>query len=175
MKKLAILLFSILLLFGSTKTIVAAPTPVRQVEVFRKPGVNFSQFKSVGDEMIVSIRPVGASFFDNSDPFLRQRIKKMTIQAAKRQGWAPTDNSSADVRLSVKITEWGRFRNNYDQNLMEFLAIEVKAYSRESGEMVLRAAGRYSRVDPVEESMNAMDAEFVSLMAEILTALKTND
>ncbi len=117
-------------MFVSTENTLAATKPTRLLEVFRKPGVNFSQFKSIGDEIIVSIRPVGASFFDNSDPFLRQRIKEMTIQAAKRQGWAPTDNSSADVRLSVKITEWGRFRNNYDQNLMEFLAIEVKAYSR---------------------------------------------
>ncbi len=41
--------------------------------------------------------------------------------------------------------------------------------------MVMCAGGRYSRVDPAEESMGAMNAEFISLMAEILMALKTND
>lgn len=175
MKKRTILLLAFMLAVAFTGTVMASPEPTRLVEVFRKPGVNFTQFKSVGEEVSISIRPAGASYFDNSDPFLRRRIAEMTLLAAKQQGWVAIDNPSADVRLSVRVTEWGRFRNNKDQNLMEFLAIEVKAYSREPNELVLQATGRYSRVDPEEESMDKMNSAFVSILAEILAKQKFNE
>ena len=57
---------------------------------------------------------------------------------------------------------------------MEFFALECRAYSVASGEMIMRATARYSRVDPVEGSMEKMHEAFVSVMEEILLALKTN-
>jgi len=174
MKKPAILLFTTLLMLVFAGIALAAPEPTRLIEVFRKPGVNFRPFKSVGNEISVNIRPEGESFFDASDPFLRERIAEMTLNAAKQQGWVLTENSNADIRLAVKIAEWGRFRNKHDQNLMEFFTIEVNAHSRESDGLILRARGRYSRVDPVEESTNQMHIEFLSIMAEILRALQSN-
>ena len=174
MKKIWAGLLTALFLTMCASAAMAAPEPTKLVEVFRKPGVNYSGFKSIGNEVSISIRPVGDSFYDPSDPFLRQRLSEMTLLAAKNQGWVPIDNTSADVRVSVKLTEWGRFRNKQDQNLMEFFALECRAYSVSSGEMILRATARYSRVDPVEGSMEKMNAAFVSAMEEILLALKTN-
>ena len=144
------------------------------MEVFRKPGVSYSGFKSIGNEVSISISPVGDSFYDRSDPFLRQRLAALSLVAAKNQGWVAIENTGADVRISVKLTEWGRFRNKQDQNLMEFFALECRAYSVASGETILRATARYSRIDPVEGSMEKMNAAFVSVMEEILLALKTN-
>ena len=174
MKKIWAGLLTALFLMVCTSAAMAAPEPTKLVEVFHKPGVNYSGFKSIGNEVSISIRPVGDSFYDPSDPFLRQRLSEMTLLAAKNQGWVPIDNTSADVRVSVKLTEWGRFRNKQDQNLMEFFALEVRAHSSASGEMVLRATARYNRVDPVEGSMEKMNAAFVAVMEEILLALKTN-
>ena len=172
MKKISAGLVALLFLILCASTALAAPEPTRLVEVFRKPGVNYGGLKSIGNEVSVSIRPVGDSFFDPSDPFLRQRLAELALMAAKNQGWVAIDNPSADVRISVKLTEWGRFRNKQDQNLMEFFALEFRAYSVESGEMILRATARYSRVDPVEGSMEKMNEAFVSVMEEILAALK---
>ncbi len=155
-----------------TGTVLAAPEPTRLVEVFRKPGVNYTVFKSIGNEVGISIRPAGDSFYDPSDPFLRQRLAELALVAAKNQGWVAIDNPSADVRISVKLSEWGRFRNKQDQNLMEFFALEFRAYSVVSGEMILRATARYSRVDPVEGSMEKMNEAFVSVLEEILAPLK---
>lgn len=175
MKKWTIILFAVMATGLFTGDALASPEPTRLVEVFRKPGVIFTQFKSVGEDVAISIRPAGEAYFDNSDPFLRQRIGEMILLAAKQQGWVAVDNPSADVSLSVRVTEWGRFRNNSDQNLMEFLAVEVKAYSREQSDMVLRASGRYSRVDPVEESMEKMNSAFLSIMSEIMSKLKSSE
>lgn len=174
MKKIWAGLLTALFLMVCTSAAMAAPEPTKLVEVFRKPGVNYNGFKSIGNEVSISIRPVGDSFYDPSDPFLRQRLKEMTLLAAKNQGWVPIDNTSADVRVSVKLTEWGRFRNKQDQSLMEFFALEVRAHSSATGEMVLRATARYNLVDPVEGSMEKMNAAFVAAMEEILLALKTN-
>ncbi len=174
MKKIAAGLMTILLLVLCASAALAAPEPTKLVEVFRKPGVNYGGFKSIGNEVSVSIRPAGDSFYDRSDPFLRQRLAELSLTVAKNQGWVAIDNTSADVRISVKLTEWGRFRNKQDQNLMEFFALECRAYSVASGEMIMRATARYSRVDPVEGSMEKMHEAFVSVMEEILLALKTN-
>ena len=174
MKKIAAGLMTILLLVLCASAALAAPEPNKLVEVFRKPGVSYSGFKSIGNEVSISISPVGDSFYDRSDPFLRQRLAALSLVAAKNQGWVAIDNTGADVRISVKLTEWGRFRNKQDQNLMEFFALEVRAYSSASGEMILRATARYSRADPVEESMEKMNAAYVAIMEEILLALKTN-
>ena len=174
MKKTRLLMFVVLFLVLSAGSVLASPEPVQLVETFRKPGVNYSQYKSVGEDVSISIQPKGASYYDNSDPFLRQRLKSLAIQAAKKQGWVPLENHYADVRLAIKVTEWGRFRNSHDQNLMEFIAIEVKAYSIETSELVLRGTGRYSRVDPDDESMEKAGEAFVEIMSSIMDALKTN-
>lgn len=174
MKKIVAGLMTILLLMLCASAVLAAPEPTKLVEVFRKPGVNYGGFKSIGSEVPISIRPVGDSFYDRSDPFLRQRLAELSLAAAKNQGWVASDNSSADVRISVKLTEWGRFNNKQDQNLMEFFALECRAYSVASGELILRATARYSRVDPVEGSVEKMNAAFLATMEEILLALKTN-
>ena len=175
MKKMWAGLLTALFLSVCVGTALAAPEPTKLVEVFRKPGVNYGGFKSIGNEVSISIRPVGDSFFDPSDPFLRQRLAEMSLLAAKNQGWVAIDNPSADVRISVKLSEWGRFRNKQDQNLMEFFALEARAYSVASGEMILRATARYSRVDPVEGSMAKMQEAFVSVLEEILAPLKAKD
>ena len=138
MKKIWAGLLTALFFMVCASAAMAAPEPTKLVEVFRKPGVNYSGFKSIGNEVSISIRPVGDSFYDPSDPFLRQRLSEMTLLAAKNQGWVPIDNTSANVRVSVKLTEWGRFRNKQDQSLMEFFALEVRAHSSATGEMVLR-------------------------------------
>ncbi len=175
MKKMWAGILTALFLTVCTGTALAAPEPTRLVEVFRKPGINYGGFKSIGNEVSISIRPVGDSFYDPSDPFLRQRLGEMSLVAAKNQGWVAIDNPSADVRISVKLTEWGRFRNKQDQNLMEFFALEFRAYSVASAEMILRATARYNRVDPVEGSMEKMNGAFVSVMEEILASLKAKD
>ena len=174
MKKVWLLVCAVLLYVLVSGNVLAAPEPVQLVETFRKPGVNYSQYKSVGEDVSISIQPKGASYYDNSDPFLRQRLKSLTIQAAKKQGWVPMENHHADVRLAIKVTEWGRFRNSHDQNLMEFIAVEAKAYSIETGELVMRSTGRYSRVDPDDESMEKAHEAFVDIMSSIMEALKTN-
>ena len=57
MKKIAAGLMTILLLVLCASAALAAPEPTKLVEVFRKPGVNYGGFKSIGNEVSVSIRP----------------------------------------------------------------------------------------------------------------------
>lgn len=175
MKKIITGIMLLLLLSVSAGTAWAAPLPNRTVELYRKPGVNFTQLKSLGEEISVSVRPAGEAYFDSSDPFLRQRVRVLSLEAAKKQGWVAIDNSSADVAVKIRITEWGRFRNRHDQNLLEFFALEVRAMSRTDGELILRANARYSRVDPMEESMEKLHEALQSVMQEIFAALKANE
>ena len=151
----------------------AQPAPVHQVEMFRKPGIDFRQFKSVGMDVEVSLAPTADWAMDRSDPFLKQRIQELVLKAAKKQGWIAAENEFADVKLSVKILEWGRLRNSKDANLMEFAAFEVKAHSPAAG-MVFRGAGKYSRVDPVEQDLSKVNEAFLSMMEELMAALHRN-
>ena len=162
-----------LLLLGM-RMAYAQPEPVRQVEMARKPGVDFRQFKSVGMDVSVSFRPTSDWAIDKSDPFLEQRIQDLTLKAAKNQGWVPIDNVDADVKLSVKVLEWGRLRNTNDQNLMEYVTLEFRAYSASAEGLILRGTGKYSRVDPVEPDLTKVNEAFVSIMEEFLAALHVN-
>ena len=163
---------AILLLGGGLAS--AQPEPVRQVEMVKKPGVDFHQLKSVGNEVSVSIQPTSDWAIDKSDPFLRQRIQELTLKAAKKQGWIPVDNVDADVKLSVKILEWGRLRNSGDQNLMEFVTLEFKAYSARAEGLILRGTGKYSRVDPTESGLEKVNEAYSSILEEFLSALHGN-
>ena len=49
MKKIAAGLMTILLLVLCASAALAAPEPTKLVEVFRKPGVNYGGFKSIGN------------------------------------------------------------------------------------------------------------------------------
>ena len=152
----------------------AQPAPVHQVEMFRKPGIDFRQFKSVGMDIEVSLAPTADWAMDRSDPFLKQRIQEMVLKAAKKQGWIAAENEYADVKLSVKILEWGRLRNRQEANLMEFVSFELKAHSPAAAGLVFRGAGRYSRVDPVEQDLSKVNEAFLSIMEELMAALHTN-
>jgi hypothetical protein len=151
----------------------AQPEPVRLVEMTKKPGVDFRQFTSVGTDVSVSIRPTSEWAIDKTDPFLKQRVQDLTLKAAKNQGWVTT-STDADVKLSVKILEWGRMRATNDQNLMEYVTVEFKADSAASGGLIFLGTGRYSRVDPVEPDLNKVNDAFVSIMEEMLAAMRVN-
>ena len=161
-------------LFAWAGTAWAQPEPIRQVEVFRKPGIDFRLFKFIGDEISVNIQPAATWSIDKSDPFLKARIQELSLKAAKQEGWVPISTVDADVKVAIRVYEWGRLQNSHDQNLMEFLTIEVNAYSVSSGAMIFRASGKYSRVDPLETTTDKVNEAYVSILAEILTALRTN-
>ena len=152
----------------------AQPAPVHQVEMFRKPGIDFRQLKSVGMDVEVSLAPTADWAMDRSDPFLKQRIQELVLKAAKKQGWIAAENEFADVKLSVKILEWGRLRNSKDANLMEFATFEVKAHSSAAEGLVFRGAGKYSRVDPAEQDLSKVNEAFLSIMEELMAALHCN-
>ena len=152
----------------------AQPAPVHQVEMFRKPGIDFRQLKSVGMDVEVSLAPTADWAMERSDPFLKQRIQELVLKAAKKQGWIAAENEFADVKLSVKILEWGRLRNSKDANLMEFATFEVKAHSSAAEGLVFRGAGKYSRVDPAEQDLSKVNEAFLSIMEELMAALHCN-
>jgi len=174
MKKWGSTFLAAIVLMLCTGLVYAAPEPVRQVEMIRKPGIDFRQFKSVGNEISVSIQPTSSWAIDKTDPFLRQRIQDLTLKAAKNQGWVPIENVDADVKLAVKILEWGRLRNTQDQNLMEYVTLEFKAYSATAEGEILRGTGKYSRVDPVESGLEKVNEAYVSILEEFLAALHLN-
>ena len=165
----AVLCLTVLLSFGAVPA-YAVPEPVRQVEVARKPGVDFRQFKSVGTEVSVSLQPANSWSIERSDPFLRQRIQTLALAAAKKQGWIPVDNADADLKLKLKIFEWGRLRNSNDQNLMEYVQFELRAESAQDG-LVMRGIAKYNRVDPTEPDLSKLHEAFGSLLEELLAAL----
>lgn len=158
-----------LLLFGAV-TAYAEPEPVRLVEMVKKPGIDFRQFKSVGTEVSVSLQPANSWSIERSDPFLRQRIQTLALAAAKKQGWIPVDNADADLKLKLKIFEWGRLRNSQDQNLMEYVQFELRAESAQEG-LVMRGTAKYNRVDPTEPDLSKVHEAFGSLLEEIFAAL----
>ena len=158
-----------LLLFGAVP-VYAQPEPVRMVEMVKKPGVDFRQFKSLGTEVSVSLQPANSWSIEQNDPFLRQRIQTLTLAAAKKQGWVPVDNVDADLKLKLKIFEWGRLRNSQDQNLMEYVQFELRAESAQEG-LVLRGTAKYNRVDPTESDLSKVHEAFGSLLEEFFAAL----
>ena len=62
MKKIWAGLLTALFLTMCASAAMAAPEPTKLVEVFLKPCLNYSGFKSIGNEVSISIRPVGDSF-----------------------------------------------------------------------------------------------------------------
>lgn len=176
MKKIWSALFVVGFLLMSMGMVYAQPEPVRLVEMVRKPGINFRQYKSIGSEISVSVKPNSDWAIDKRDTFLEQRVQGLTMKAARNQGWLPADNEFGDVRISVKILEWGRLRNTEDQNLMEFVTFELKAYSNtsEGPVLVFRGNGKYRRVDPVETGLEKVADVYGSMMEELMAALHTN-
>ncbi len=164
-----ILCLAVLLSFGAV-TVHAEPEPVRLVEMVKKPGVDFRQFKSVGTDVSVSLQPANSWSIERSDPFLRQRIQNLVLAAAKKQGWIPVDNADADLKLKLKIFEWGRLRDSHDQNLMEYVRFELRAESAQEG-LVMRGTAKYNRVDPMEPDLSKVHEAFGSLLEEFLAAL----
>lgn len=161
-------------LLAGTGLVCAQSEPVRQVEMIRKPGIDFRQYKSVGMDVSVSFQPSSSWAIEKGDPFLEQRIQELSLTAAKNQGWVPIDNVSADVKLSVKILEWGRLRNAQDPNLMEYATFELKVYSSTAEGPVFRGTGKYRRAAPPESGMEKVNDVYVSMMEELLAALRTN-
>ena len=164
-----VLCLALLLSFGAAPAF-AEPEPVRLVEMVKKPGVDFRQFKSVGTEVSVSLQPANSWSIERGDPFLRQRIQTLALTAAKKQGWIPVDNADADIKLKLKILEWGRLRDSHDQNLMEYVQFELRAESAQDG-LVMRGTAKYNRVDPTEPDLSKVHETFGSLLEEFLAAL----
>ena len=148
------------------------PEPTKLIEVFPKPGVDFKQFKSMGEKPSVSIQPAVSWSIDTTDPFLVSRIQESLQKSMKSQGFVLMDAVDADLRLNLKVTQWGRLKSNQDLNLMEYLDFEAKVYAVASGEMIMRATGKYSRIDPLEHTRDIMHESFESMMNEILSALR---
>lgn len=152
----------------------AQAEPVRRVEIVRKPGIDFRQFKSVGTDVAVSFQPSSSWAIDKGDPYLEQRIQELSLKAAKNQGWVPIDNVSADVKLSVKILEWGRLRNSQGDNLIEYVSFELKVYANAPEGPVFRGTGKYSQVAPTEPNLELAGNAYESMLEELLAALRTN-
>lgn len=175
MKKLWCALLTAAILLLGAGLAYAQPEPERRVEFVKKPGVSYSQFKSLGSDISVSFSPASEWAIDGSDKFLKQRIQMLTLKAAKNQGWVTAENTVADTRLSIKIMEWGRLRNSADPNLMEVLNFEVKVYAGDAeSPLVFRGEGRYRRVDPVENDLSKVAEAYGSLLEELLAALRNN-
>lgn len=149
----------------------AQPEPIYQVEMNRKPGIDFRRFKSVGNEISVSFHPNSDWAVEKSDPFLKQRIQAISLRVVKNKGWVAVENMDADLRLSVKILEWGRLRNTQDQNLMEYLKFELSGYSATDEGLVFRGTGQYSRVDPTEQNLGKVNEAYRSILEELLASL----
>ena len=152
--------------------VCAQPEPTREVDIFLKPGVDVGQFKTVGKEPSVSISPTYSWSVEKSDPFLRQRIREILENSLKKQGFVLVDPVEADLKVKVTISQWGRFRNTSDINLMEYLDLEFRAYAVASGDLILRATGKYSRVDPIEDSTVKLGEAYASILDEILASLR---
>lgn len=173
MKKYLILLALATLLVNAAEALVlAAPEPTKIVEVFLRPGIDLSQYKTMGTDPAVSIKPMMSWSVDSGDPFFRMRIKEGLENSMKRQGFLLAGPTDADLKLKVTIRQWGRLRNSQDLNLMEFVELEAKVYAAGSGELILRATGKYSRVDPLENTPDKMNEALGSLMDEILSSLR---
>lgn len=164
------LLAALLLTFSGIVSAQLAPT--RETDVYLKPGVDVSQFRTVGKESPVSINPAYSWSVEKADPFLKQRIREILESSMKKQGFILVDPVDADLKIKVTISQWGRFRNTSDINLMEYLDLEVRAYAVASGELILRATGKYSRVDPLEDSTVRINEACASLLDEILSSLR---
>lgn len=153
----------------------AQPEPDLRTEISRKPGVDFRQFKSVGNEIAIVLRPTADWAIDKSEPFLQSRIRDLTFKSARMNGWVPVNNEDADLKLTVKIWEWGRIKDSKDPNLMEFLHFELSAVSPRHEGLVFRAKGKYSRIDPVQGDLARIPEVFRSLMDDFLYALRYNE
>ncbi len=164
------LLAALLLTFPGMAS--AQPEPTIETDVFLKPGVDVSQFKTVGKDPSVSINPTYSWSVEKADPFLKQRIREILESSIKKQGFVFVDPVDADLRIKLMISQWGRFRNTNDINLMEYLDFEVRAYAVASGELILRATGKYSRVDPLEDSTVKINEACASLLEKILSSLR---
>lgn len=171
-KLLKVCILAVLFVCCPGMSAMGQPEPAKLVEVFLKPGVDFKQFKSMGEKPSVSIKPAVSWSIDSTDPFLASRIQEILQKSMKNQGFVLVDTVDADLRLNVKVTQWGRLRSNQDLNLMEYLDFEAKVFAAASGEMILRATGKYSRIDPLEHTQDMMNESFESMMNEILSSLR---
>ena len=169
---LKIAMLAIFLLASAEMTASAQPEPTKLVEVFLKPGIDAKQFKTMGDNPSVSIDPTASWSIDSSDPFLKLRIREVLVNSMKRQGFVLVDSSDADLKLKVKVTQWGRLRSSQDLNLMEYLDLEAKVIAVVSGDLILKATGKYSRIDPLENTPDKLNEACGSIMDEILASLR---
>ena len=166
------LVLAILMLSCAGMTAWAEPEPSRLVEVFLKPGVDFKQFKTMAASPSVSFKPDVSWSIDKDDPFYKLRIQSILEKSIKRQGFILADAVDADLKLKLSVRRWGRLRSTHDLNLMEYLDVEAKVYAVASGDMLMRATGKYERVDPLENTPDKMNAAFESRMDEILGSLR---
>ena len=172
MKKLLQMFILAAFLLNCPEMALAQPEPLKQVEIYLMPGVDVSRFQTVGKDPSVSIQPAHSWSVDKDDPFLRRRIREILLNSLTRQGFVLVDTADANLTVKVTITQWGRFRNSNDQNLMEYLDLEFRAYDGTNAEMILRAKGKYSRVDPLEETAVKVNEAFASILDEILASLR---
>ena len=76
------------------------------------------------------------------------------------------------MKLKLTVKQWGRLRSSGDLNLMEYVTVEARVYAVASGELVLRATGKYNRIDPLDNTPDKMNEGFASLMNEMLAPLR---
>jgi hypothetical protein len=152
----------------------ALDEPARSVEVFRKPGFDFRVLKTFGEGIDIQFAPVKSWSVEKSDPFLKDRIRDMVRQSLKRQGYFfVPEGTVSDATVKVKIFEWGRFRNTDNQNLIEYIDMDVRVFDEAEGTMVLRGTARYRLLNSTDRSMNGLHAMAVSMFDEIFGALTT--
>ena len=172
MKKLLLGILFAAFILGCPGVVAAQPEPTRQVELYLKPGVDFRQFRSIAKDLSLSIQPATFWSVENADPFLRQRIREIAGRSIKKQGFDVVDATVADLTVKIIITQWGRFQNSKDLNLLEYLDMEVRAYSGVTGDLLMKTTGSYSRVDPLENSADKINEAFESIMDEALASMR---
>ena len=153
-------------------TVWAEPAPTKLVEVFPKPGVDFAAFKSMGTNPAVNIKPSSSWDIDQDDPFFKLRIQSILERLMQQQGFILVETADADLKLKLTVKQWGRLRSSGDLNLMEYVTVEARVYAVASGELVLRATGKYNRIDPLDNTPDKMNEGFASLMNEMLAPLR---
>lgn len=173
MKRTWLLLLVIFVLWAGTGSAWAAEDPVRSVEVFRKPGFDFRPLKLMAPSIGIDFKPISTWSVEKGDPYLKDRIRDMVKASLKSKGFAfAVDELQADASVKVRVFEWGRFRNTDNQNLIEYVDMEVRMYEVSSGELILRGTARYRlRNNQQDPTMSSLNEAAASMLDEIFYSL----
>jgi len=171
LKKTMLLTLALVFLISAALPGLAGAEASRMVEIFFKPGMDSKQVGKLLAVPRVSFSPDASWAIDKADPFLKDRIRSMVVEAFKKQLFVPAaPETPADVRISVKVTQWGRFKNQSDQVLVQYIdmKLQLEATLPEKGStVVFWATAKYRLENSQDTSMTLLNEAGQDLFDEI--------